>query len=107
MAFYRSSTPRQAALSFKNQLLLSIGGHAFVHLPSSHAEHGDFLPVAGNLEGRAPRELEDGQEVEIIAWRPHSPQGLAYQIRRLSDRHEWWAKAGCLRSGAVATVAKE
>ena len=35
MAFYRAQ-PREKALSFKNQLLLAIGGHAFVHLP----EHG-------------------------------------------------------------------
>ena len=107
MAFYRSPMPRQAALSFKNQLLLAIGHHAFVHLPSSGAEFGDFLPVAGSPGAKPASDLKDGQEVEILAWRPHSPQGLAYQVCRLSDRREWWAKAICLRKSAVATVTEE
>jgi hypothetical protein len=107
MAYYKSQMPRQTSLSFKNQLLLAIGRHAFVHLPPSGATHGDFLPFGVDPGARAGGVLKDGQEVEIIAWRPLAPQGLAYQVRRLSDRREWWAKAICLRQSASAAVVEE
>jgi hypothetical protein len=107
MAFYKSPMPRQASLSFKNQLLLAVGRHAFVNLPPSGATHGDFLPFGVRPGARDGSALKDGQEVEIIAWRPLAPQGLAYQVRRLSDRREWWAKAICLRKSASATAIEE
>jgi hypothetical protein len=47
-------------------------------------------------------DLTDGQEVEILSWRPRSREGLSYQIRRLSDRSEWWIAATYLRRGAAA-----
>jgi hypothetical protein len=107
MAYYKSAMPRQTSLSFKNQLLLAIGRHAVVHLPSTGACHGDFTPFGVRPGARPASELRDGQEVEIIAWRPPAPQGLSYQVRRLSDRHEWWAKAICLRKSASASVIAE
>ena len=95
MAFYKAQ-PREKALSFKNQLLLAIGGHAFVHLPDT--VRGDFGPMVDNPAAKAAaHDLRDGQEVEILAWRPRSPLGLAYQIRRLSDGREWWVEALYLR----------
>lgn len=102
MAFYRSqSMPREKALSFKNQVLFSIGGHAFVHLPE--AVRGDFGPMIEKPGTPSPsHDLTDGQEVEILAWRPRSPLGLAYQIRRLSDGREWWIEALYLRKSVVA-----
>ena len=46
-------------------------------------------------------DLTDGQEVEILSWRPRSREGLSYQIRRLSDGSEWWLAATYLRRLAV------
>jgi len=46
-------------------------------------------------------DLADGQEVEILSWRPRSRDGLAYQIRRLSDGSEWWLAAIYLRRAAA------
>jgi hypothetical protein len=107
MAYYKSPMPRQTSLSFKNQLLLAIGRHAFVHLPPSGAVPGDFTPFGLRPGARPANDLRDGQEVEIIAWRPLAPQGLAYQVRRLSDCREWWARAICLRKLASATAVEE
>ncbi len=96
MAFYKSQ-PREKALSFKNQLLIAIGARAFVNLPD--AIRGDFGPIVDSSgPKRADHDLRDGQEVEILAWRPRSPLGLAYQIRRLSDGREWWVEALYLRT---------
>jgi len=100
MAFYKAQ-PREKALSMKNQLLLAIGGHAFVHLPD--AVRGDFGPIIGDRAvTTAAHGLSDGEEVEILAWRPRSPLGLAYQIRRLSDGREWWIEALYLRKSLAA-----
>lgn len=107
MSYYKSAMPRQTSLSFKNQLLLAVGRHAFVHLPPSGAVHGDFTPFGVEPGARPASALRDGQEVEIIAWRPLAPQGLSYQVRRLSDCREWWAKAVCLRQSASTSPVGE
>jgi len=46
---------------------------------------------------RLANDLADGQEVEILSWRPRAREGLTYQIRRLSDGTEWWIAAVYLR----------
>jgi len=48
-------------------------------------------------------DLADGQQVEIVSWRPRSREGLLYQVRRLTDGSEWWIGAHCLRRQALAT----
>jgi len=53
---------------------------------------------------RMTNDLADGQEVEILSWRPRSREGLVYQIRRLSDGSEWWLAATYLRRSAAAQV---
>ena len=105
MAFYKSPPPRQGSPSFKAGLLLAVGRRAFIHLPASGAGYGDFTPFGPGPGANPENELCDGQEVEIIAWRTSGPGGLAYQIRRLDDRREWWAKATCLRKSASADAA--
>lgn len=42
-------------------------------------------------------DLIDGQQVEIVSWRPRSREGLVYQIRRVADGSEWWIGAQYLR----------
>lgn len=42
-------------------------------------------------------DLADGQEVAIVAWRPHAREGVAYQIRRSVDGTEWWIAVEYLR----------
>jgi len=47
-------------------------------------------------------DLADGQEVEIVSWRPRAREGVTYQIRRLTDGTEWWIAAIHLRRGREA-----
>jgi hypothetical protein len=96
--------PSSSSTSLRNQLILAVGRHAFLHLPDSGAEHGDFRPFGRKVDATPDKELIDGQEVEIIAWRPMAPEGLSYQILRLSDHREWWARATCLRTSAMAAA---
>jgi len=104
LAYYNTRMPRSSEPAIKNQLLLPIGHHAFIHLTGSQLEHDDFTPFGVKPGQRPGKELGDGQEVEIIAWRPHAPRGLSYQIHRLSDHREWWARATCLRRTAAAAA---
>ena len=50
-------------------------------------------------------DLADGQQVEIVSWRPRSREGLLYQVRRLADGSEWWIGANYLRRQAVVEAA--
>jgi hypothetical protein len=107
VTYNRSFRPASSSSSsIKNQLILSVGRHAFVALPPSGAADGDFTPF-GQEKKTAPANLCDGEEVEIIAWRPTAAGGVAYQIQRVSDRREWWARATCLRVSAVAPAVLE
>lgn len=97
--------PKPTGPSLKDQLILPVGRHAFLNLPDGEPS-GDFRPFGlkpGSPQGPA---LRDGQEVEIIAWRPMAPAGLSYQIQRLSDRREWWTTATCLRKLETAPLAR-
>ncbi len=94
--------PRPSSEQSSGQLILSVGRHAYLHLPPSGEETGDFTPFGWEAETSQVGELQDGQEVEIIAWRP-AAGGHFYQVRRISDCREWWARATCLRVAAVGT----
>jgi hypothetical protein len=47
-------------------------------------------------------DLSDGDEVEILSWRPKSRQGSLYQVRRVADDSQWWIAAIYLRRQAAA-----
>jgi hypothetical protein len=102
---WKSTPSSSSSTSVRHQLILAVGRRVFVHLPETGPEQGDFRPF-GRKPGATPdKEIRDGQEVEIIAWRPMAPEGLSYQIVRLSDQREWWARATCLRTSASAGLA--
>lgn len=107
MTYNRTWTPKSVTPTTKNQLILAVGRKAFLHLPTSGAVGGDFVPFGRKPGALAGSELVDGQEVEIIAWRPMAPEGLSYQIQRLSDQREWWTRATCLRKSASVALGAE
>jgi hypothetical protein len=101
MAAYRNSpTPRRA----KNDLVLGVGSHAYVNWSPPVGEPRRPVPMIDAAGTPVDNDLADGQEVEIVSWRPRSRDGLSYQIRRLSDGSEWWITATFLRRGAVTTL---
>src|SRR5262245_8504915 len=92
---YRS--PASGVRPAKNELIIGVGWHAYVNW--SHAPGGTKRPVPMNDDCGNPiaNDLIDGQEVEILSWRPRSRGGLSYQVRRLSDGSDWWIAARYLR----------
>jgi hypothetical protein len=89
--------PRRA----KNAPVFCAGWRVFVHWPLRAGE--TLLPVPLTDPNGTPlaNDLADGQQVEILAWRPRSREGLLYQIRRLTDGSEWWIAAQYLRRQCV------
>jgi hypothetical protein len=88
----------------KNELILGVGWHAFINWspPTPRLP----VPLVDSFGQPLSNDLVDGQEVEILSWRPRSRHGLAYQIRRLSDGSEWWIGAVYLRRVRLATAAQ-
>ena len=106
MAFFKTPAPKPSTRLDKIELILCVGWHAFINWPRT-GRVTEPVPIM-NADGEAvANDLKDGQEVEIVAWRPHSREGLSYQIRRISDDRIWWIRASFLRKGrdAVAPAA--
>ena len=81
----------------KNQFVVGIGARVYVNWsppPGRPAHCVPMLDAAGQL---VANDLSDGQEVEVVSWRPRSREGLSYQVRRLSDGTEWWIASTYLR----------
>lgn len=49
--------------------------------------------------------LRDGVEVEIVAWRPHGPQGTRYLVRAAGKELEGWLGAAEVRGSKTKPVA--
>lgn len=99
MTYRSSQAPRQA----KNDLVVGVGSHAYVNWSPPLDQPGRPVPMTDGSGVPIGNDLTDGQEVEILSWRPRSRDGLSYQIRRLSDRSEWWIASTFLRRIAVRT----
>ncbi|HUI25270.1 MAG TPA: hypothetical protein VL403_04230 [Candidatus Kryptonia bacterium] len=94
MAFEHLPPSKPAPRREKNQPIFCVGWRAFVHWPGQ-----TLAPVPLNDSTGKPlaNDLADGQEVEIVSWRPRSREGLLYQVRRVTDGSEWWIGAIHLR----------
>jgi hypothetical protein len=99
VAYYRAPAAKSSPHTSKDELLVAVGWHAFVNWPQKAGERATSVPLALPDRDRDPatNDLSDGQEVEILAWRPFASGGLSYQIRRLSDGNEFWVRALYLR----------
>jgi hypothetical protein len=97
VAFLKAPTPKSTTRLDKNALILCVGWKAFINWPRTGGRTPEPLPI-NDAQGEAvANDLTDGQEVEILAWRPHAREGLAYQVRRTSDRKVWWVRSLYLR----------
>lgn len=94
MAFDNAAPSRAATRRANKELILGIGGRAFINRP-----HAAVLAqsLADDRAQSVVDDLVDGEEVEIISWRPRSLHGLAYQIKRVRDGNECWILATQLR----------
>jgi hypothetical protein len=85
-----------------NDPVFCVGWHAFVNWPQSQAQNGQPVPMMDDDGRPMGNDLADGDEVEILAWRPKSRQGSLYQILRLTDGTQWWLAAIHLRRQRAA-----
>jgi hypothetical protein len=92
---YGSSGP--AGRPAKNELIIGVGSRAYVNWSPAAGEIQRPVPMTDGAGNQISNDLVDGQEVEILSWRPRSRAGLTYQVRRLSDGSDWWIAARYLR----------
>lgn len=104
MAFDRSSASKPLRRP-KQAHVFCVGWHAFVNWPQPVGRTSAPVPMNDGDGKPIANDLIDGQEVEIISWRPRAREGVSYQIRRLADGAEWWIAGAYLRRQRQAPVA--
>ena len=102
MAFDNLPASKPVPRRAKNDPIFGVGGKAFVHWPPLDAARTGPVPLVDAAGHPLGNDLADGQQVEIVSWRPRSREGLVYQIRRLTDGSEWWIGATYLRRERLA-----
>jgi hypothetical protein len=104
MSDYNHLPPsKPASRRQNNQPVFCVGWKAFVNWPQRPLP----VPLLDSHGQPLANDLVDGQEVEILSWRPKSAQGSLYQVRRLVDHTEWWIAAIHLRRRSDAPVAAQ
>ena len=81
----------------KNAHVFGVGWHAFVNWPQPAGKTPNPVPMTDAAGKLIANDLIDGQELEIVSWRPHARDGVAYQVRRRTDGSEWWIAVEYLR----------
>jgi len=106
MAFNNSPMVRARARHAKTEHVFCVGWHAFVHWPQRAGQPLSPVPLRDATGRVLTNDLADGQEVEIVSWRPRAREGITYQVRRLTDGTEWWIAAIYLRRQRYADAGK-
>jgi hypothetical protein len=97
MAFNNFSRSKPTPRRVKADPVFAVGWHAYVNWPQLAGQRPQPVPLIDGNGRFLINDLTDGQEVEIMSWRPRAREGVTYQIRRLSDGSEWWIAAVYLR----------
>jgi hypothetical protein len=95
---FESSRQRGIVSPRATPMILAVGQRAFVHHPGDSA-----YPIAMTDDQGLPAAaaMRDGDEVEILAWRPRGSTGTRYRVRRHADGANGWLAATELRRTAV------
>lgn len=93
---------RPAPKRRKSEKIFGIGSRAFVHWTPPAGQPPSPVPMVDGAGQPIHNDLCDGQEVEILSWRPGAREGVLYQVCRRSDRTEWWISVEYLRRDAEA-----
>lgn len=104
MEFDNLPASKPAPRRTRNAPIFCVGWRAFIHWPVRSAQALGPVPLTDSNGQPLANDLVDGQQVEIVSWRPRSREGLLYQVRRLTDGSEWWIGANCLRRQALAAT---
>jgi len=106
-AFERSPIPRTKPRREKSGPIFCVGWKCFVNWPLRARQPVEDVPLTDGKGKRLPNDLADGQQVEVLSWRPRSSDGLLYQIRRVTDGSEGWIGAHHLRRQAAPQAVEE
>jgi hypothetical protein len=98
--FERSAALKPPPRRAKNAPVFCVGWRVFVHWPGASGTAPTRLPLTDSAGNPLDNDLADGQQVEILSWKPRARDGVIYQIRRLADGSEWWIGAHLLRRQA-------
>lgn len=90
----------------KTAPVFCVGWHAFVHWPHPAGNAPSPVPMTDGNGKSIVNDLADGQQVEIVSWRPRSRSSAIYQIRRSADGMEGWIEVDCLRRRPEAPTAE-
>jgi hypothetical protein len=82
-------------------VVFPIGRRVFVACTAAPPTPVILTDDSGHL---ARGSLRDGVEVEIVAWRPHGPQGTRYLVRAESKGLEGWLGATEVRGSRIKSA---
>lgn len=105
MAFPGGHFRRPASASVRGRtpsVVFAIGRRVFVACTVARLTRVTLTDDSGQT---ARGSLRDGVEVEIVAWRPHGPQGTRYLVRAANDGLEGWLGAGDVRGSKTKAAA--
>ena len=96
MPFMRSY--RRPALPHAKGAVIAVGRRVFV---ARSADGPARVTLTDDAGANALASLADGNEVEVLAWRPRG-SGTRYRVRSMRDGLEGWLGVGNLRSARTA-----
>jgi hypothetical protein len=100
------SPSKPAKRRSKNAPVFSVGRYVFVNWPQPAGAIPTPVPMIDGTGKVIANDLVDGDEVEILSWRPGAREGVTYQIRRCRDAREWWVPVEYLRGLREAPLAQ-
>jgi hypothetical protein len=97
---FGSSRSRIAGTPPASRVVLAVGRRVFINRP------GTTGPVSLTDEHGIPAAtvLSDGDEVEIVAWRPRGASGTRYRVRSRPSGADGWLGAEELRATASRPI---
>ena len=101
---FRTSHLRTSTLATRRPKspVYCVGWRAFVNWPQPAGKKPAPVPMTDEAGKQIANDLVDGEEVEIVSWRPHARQGVTYQVRPSAGGREWWVQVEYLRRGRAA-----
>lgn len=91
----------------KSEKVFGVGGNAYISWVPPVGELPTPVPMVDGAGQPIANDLLDGQEVEILSWRPGAREGVIYEVRRRGDRSEWWISVEYLRKQPEAPAPAE
>ena len=98
---YRKRAVRPVA---KVPVVLAVGRHVFVNGSLDPSRSVVFTDEYGKCPTTV--RLQDGAEVEVLAWRPGVSAGTRYRVRNQANGADGWLGANDLRTTAIRLPAE-